>query len=90
LVGVLAVDADTGDEAVATGGGTCGCCGLGMDAEPPTAAPTRAGAPTGNIVWQLGQRTILPVASSGTWSRVEHFGQLITCGITSSDFRLQI
>src|SRR6266581_4487507 len=39
------------------------------------------GAGIGKTVWHLGQRTCLPAEPSGTCNAIEHFGQLITCGM---------
>src|SRR5437763_13445745 len=61
------------------GGGGGGAGSLGAPAG--TAAPTGWGAGIGKTVWHLGQRTCLPAEPSGTCSAIEHFGQLITCGM---------
>src|SRR5262245_32121578 len=61
-------------------------CGGGAGAGPEggsleTTALTGWGAGIGKTVWHLGQRTCLPAEPSGTCSAIEHFGQLITCGM---------
>src|SRR5947199_94651 len=61
-----------GGGAAGFGGGGAAGRGTEPEAPPPAAAPTSwgaaagAGAPMTNRFWQPGQRTCLPVASSGT------------------------
>src|SRR5688572_17069702 len=64
------------------GGAAAGGRGVEPDAAPVAAATSwGAAAPTTNMFWHFGQRTCLPVASSGTCIRVWHFVQLMICGM---------
>src|SRR5687768_10268848 len=84
FVAVGAEEADAvGDSGEEPDGGSGAAGWLGAGAPDETAAPTacRWGAPMVKRFLQVGQRTCLPPASSGTLMRVLQVGQPITCGM---------